>query len=40
LTLDGIESFTVTSIAGTVDGGTTFRVELRVWFTLMERMHG
>jgi flavin-binding protein dodecin len=41
LTLEGITSFEVRSIAGEVDGGTTdYRVELRIWFTLLERMHG
>jgi flavin-binding protein dodecin len=41
LTLEGIESFEVTRISG--EPGTarlSFRVELRVWFTLLERMHG
>jgi flavin-binding protein dodecin len=41
LTLEGITSFHVTGISGEVDGsGTSYRVELRVWFTLLERMHG
>jgi len=41
LTLDGITSFEVRRIAGEVDdAGTTYLVELRVWFTLLERMHG
>jgi flavin-binding protein dodecin len=40
-TLEGITSFEVREISGTVeDGRTVFRVELRVWFTLLERMHG
>jgi flavin-binding protein dodecin len=41
LTLEGITSFTVGQISGTVDRGRpAYRVELRVWFTLLERMHG
>ena len=41
LSLEGITSFDVQRICGEVDdGGTTYRVELRVWFTLLERMHG
>jgi len=41
LTLEGITSFDVREISGLVEGGqTTYRVELRVWFTLLERMHG
>ena len=41
LTLEGVTGFDVQHVAGAVDGSrTTYRVELRVWFTLMERMHG
>ena len=41
LTLEGITSFEVRTISGAVDGAsTTYRVELRIWFTLLERMHG
>jgi flavin-binding protein dodecin len=41
LTLEGITSFEVTDISGTLDGsGTAYRVQLRIWFTLLERMHG
>jgi flavin-binding protein dodecin len=41
LTLEGITSFTVQEISGQVDAGrTVYRVELKVWFTLLERMHG
>jgi flavin-binding protein dodecin len=41
LTLEGITSFEVRQISGLVEGGrTTYQVELRVWFTLLERMHG
>jgi flavin-binding protein dodecin len=40
-TLEAITSFQVREISGAVeDGRTVFRVELRVWFTLLERMHG
>jgi len=41
LTLEGITSFEVRQVSGAVDGArTTYQVELRVWFTLLERMHG
>ena len=41
LTLEGITSFEVQRIAGVVDeSSTTYQVELKVWFTLLERMHG
>jgi len=41
LTLEGITAFEVQSIDGTVDGSSTaYRVQVRVWFTLLERMHG
>ena len=41
LSLEGITSFEVVRISGIVDGsGTAYEVELRVWFTLLERMHG
>jgi flavin-binding protein dodecin len=40
-TLEGVTSFEVREISGIVeDGRTVFRVELRVWFTLLERLHG
>ena len=40
LSLDGITSFEVQRVAGELDEtGTTFQVQLRVWFTLLERMH-
>jgi flavin-binding protein dodecin len=40
-TLEGITSFQVREVSGAVeDGRTVFRVELRVWFTLLERLHG
>jgi flavin-binding protein dodecin len=41
LTLEGITSFELRQVSGLVEGArTTYRVELRVWFTLLERMHG
>lgn len=41
LTLDGITSFEVRRISGRVDEGRVlYRVELSVWFTLLERLHG
>jgi flavin-binding protein dodecin len=41
LTLEGLTSFEVTRISGTLEGAVTeYRVELRVWFVLRERMHG
>jgi flavin-binding protein dodecin len=41
LSLEGITSFEVQRVSGEVEGPqASFRVELRVWFTLLERMHG
>ena len=41
MSLEGITGFEVTRISGMVDGATTeYRVEMRVWFVLRERMHG
>ena len=41
MTLEGITGFEVTRISGAVDGADTeYRVALRVWFVLRERMHG
>lgn len=41
LTLEGVTGFDVQHISGIVEGAhTSYRVELRVWFTLLERMHG
>jgi flavin-binding protein dodecin len=41
LTLEGITGFEVQHISGDVEGSAaTYRVELRIWFTLLERMHG
>jgi flavin-binding protein dodecin len=41
LTLEGVTSFTVKEISGEVQSGRAlFRVRLKVWFTLLERIHG
>jgi flavin-binding protein dodecin len=41
LTLEAITSFDVLGVSGVLDGGDpTYRVRVRVWFTLLERMHG
>lgn len=41
MTLDGITSFEMANVTGTLSGGSVeYRVELRIWFTLLERMHG
>ena len=41
MTLDGVTSFEMVNVTGSLDGGSVeYRVELRVWFTLLERMHG
>ena len=41
LTLQGITSFEVDRIEGAVDGARiTYRARVRVWFTLLEPVHG
>jgi len=41
LTLEGISRFEVVALSGTVDGGRlTYQAQLRVWFALLERVHG
>lgn len=41
LTLQGITRFDIREVSGDVEGSqVTYRVRLRVWFTLLERMHG
>ena len=41
LTLEGITSFRVQDISGVLsDGEAIYRVEVRVWFTLLDKMHG
>ena len=39
--LEGITNFEVQRISGVVgESSTTYQVELKVWFTLLERLHG
>lgn len=41
LSLEGITSFEVQRISGVVDSSAVaYEVQLRIWFTLLERMHG
>lgn len=41
LSLEAIRSFEVQRIAGTIaDSRTEYEVHVRVWFTVLERMHG
>ncbi|MGK5683413.1 dodecin domain-containing protein [Actinoplanes sp. URMC 104] len=41
LTLDGIERFDVVAVSGSVTAGRIeFSAHVRVWFVLMERVHG
>ena len=41
LSVEGITSFEVQRISGVVEeSSTTYLVEIKVWFTLLERMHG
>ena len=41
LSVEGITSFEVERISGVVEeSSTTYQVEIKVWFTLLERMHG
>ena len=41
LTLEGVTGFDVQHVSGVLEGSrVSYRVELRVWFTLLERMHG
>jgi flavin-binding protein dodecin len=41
LTLEGITSFDVVALSGTVqDGRLTYEARIRVWFVLLERVHG
>lgn len=40
-TLEAVTNFNVRKISGVLDdSGVTYRVKVRVWFTLLERMHG
>ena len=41
LTLEGVTGFQVREISGALEETrVVYRVEVRVWFTLLERMHG
>jgi flavin-binding protein dodecin len=41
LTLEGITRFDVVELSGTVDNGRlTYQAHVRVWFALLERVHG
>jgi flavin-binding protein dodecin len=41
LTLDGISRFEVVSLSGSVaEGRLTYEAHVRVWFVLLERVHG
>lgn len=41
LTLNGITRFEVVAVSGTVDGGRLrYEAHVRIWFTLLERVHG
>jgi flavin-binding protein dodecin len=41
MTLDGITRFELVALAGSVDEGRlTYEAHVRVWFTLLERVHG
>jgi flavin-binding protein dodecin len=41
MTLDGITSFELANVTGVLEGASVeYRVELRIWFTLLERIHG
>ena len=40
-TVEGITRFEVKDITGIVEGpGEEYQVQIRVWFTVLERMHG
>jgi flavin-binding protein dodecin len=41
LTLEGITRFDVVSLSGSVENGRlTYEAHVRVWFALLERVHG
>ena len=41
LTLEGISRFDVVTLSGSVaDGRLVYEVHVRVWFVLLERVHG
>jgi flavin-binding protein dodecin len=41
MTLEGVTRFEIVSLGGSADGGRlTYEAQVRVWFTLLERVHG
>lgn len=41
MTLEGVTRFQVVALSGTVDSGrVSYEAHVRVWFTLLERVHG
>ena len=41
LTLEGITRFDIVDLSGTVENGRlTYEARVRVWFALLERVHG
>lgn len=41
MTLDGVTRFEVVSLSGALDNGrVSYEAHVRVWFTLLERVHG
>lgn len=41
MTLEGVTRFQVVTLSGTVDNGrVSYEAHVRVWFTLLERVHG
>jgi flavin-binding protein dodecin len=41
MTLEGVTRFEIVSLGGSADGGRlTYEAHVRVWFTLLERVHG
>ena len=41
MTLEGVTRFEMVSLGGSVEGGRlVYEAQVRVWFTLLERVHG
>jgi flavin-binding protein dodecin len=41
LTIEGVTSFQVRDVSGVLDEGRpVYRVQVRVWFTVLDHMHG
>jgi flavin-binding protein dodecin len=41
MTLEGVTRFEIVSLSGSAEGGRiTYEAQVRVWFTLLERVHG